>query len=125
MIKEQSINVLGEELQECSTSPMTGFFRDGCCHTNDQDRGLHTVCAIMTDDFLQFSKAAGNDLSTSRPEYNFPGLKAGDRWCLCALRFKEAHKARSAPQVVLESTHVRTLDAVSLEILKLYAADIH
>ncbi len=122
---EASLNVLGEELQLCSEEPKTGFFRDGCCNTDERDRGLHTVCVILTDDFLGFSKARGNDLSTPRPEYNFPGLKAGDQWCLCATRWKEAFDHQVAPRVVLQSTHVRTLDVVSIDELKAYAIDIN
>lgn len=114
-------NVLGGELVPCSTEPMTGFFRNGCCETGPSDLGLHTVCAVVTDAFLRFSRRAGNDLSTPMPEYGFPGLKAGDRWCLCAGRWKEALDAGMAPQVVLESTHEETLAIVPLGVLKDYA----
>lgn len=104
----------------CSKAPMTGFFRNGCCDTNEDDLGLHTVCAIVTEKFLEFSKAKGNDLSTPRPEWGFEGLKPGDRWCLCAARWQEAYEAGMAPQVVLEATHQNTLRVVSLDALKRY-----
>lgn len=100
---------------------MTGFYRNGCCETGPDDLGLHTVCALVDDDFLAFSRSVGNDLSTPRPEYGFPGLKDGDRWCLCAGRWKEAHDAGLAPQVVLEATHEETLAIVTLGVLKDYA----
>jgi len=116
-------NVLGGQLETCSTDPMTGYFRDGCCNTDVTDGGTHTVCAIMTDAFLEFSKMRGNDLSTPRPEYQFPGLKAGDRWCLCAVRWKEAFVAGKAPKVVLEATHAETLGYVKLSDLESYAID--
>jgi uncharacterized protein (DUF2237 family) len=115
-------NVLGGELVPCSTRPLTGFFRNGCCETGPEDLGLHTVCAVMTAEFLAFSKAAGNDLSTPVPDY-FPGLKPGDRWCLCAPRWKEALDAGMAPHVVLESTHEETLAIVPLGVLKDYAVE--
>ena len=114
-------NVLGTQLKTCSTEPMTGFFRDGCCNTSDEDLGVHTVCAEMTEDFLHFSKEAGNDLSTSRPEFGFIGLKPGDRWCLCAARWAEAAEAGKAPRVVLESTHERTLETLPLSLLQQHA----
>jgi len=117
-------NVLGTDLQECSSSPETGFYRDGSCRTDEQDRGLHTVCAIVNNEFLQYSKSAGNDLITPMPQFNFPGLKAGDRWCLCASRWKEAHLAGAAPQIALEATHAKTLDIIDLDTLVLYAVDI-
>jgi uncharacterized protein (DUF2237 family) len=119
---EPSLNVLGTRLEPCSTAPLTGFFRNGCCDTGPMDRGLHTVCAIMTEEFLALSKYLGNDLSTPRPEFNFAGLKAGDRWCLCAARFLQAHEEGGAPLVILAATHRRTLDIVPMEILALYAA---
>ena len=115
-------NVLGRELQPCSTDPMSGFFRDGHCNTCAEDAGSHTVCAVMTAEFLAFSKAAGNDLSTPRPEFAFPGLKPGDRWCLCAPRWKEALDAGMAPQLVLEACHEETLAIVPLGVLKDFAA---
>jgi len=114
-------NVLGTELKTCSTDPITGFFRDGCCNTSDDDHGVHTVCAEVTEEFLFFSKEAGNDLSTPRPEFGFSGLKPGDRWCLCAARWAEAAEAGKAPRVVLESTHERTLEIVSLSHLQQHA----
>jgi len=114
-------NVLGGELKSCSTEPMTGFFRNGCCETGAQDFGMHTVCAVMTADFLAYSKRAGNDLSTPHPEYGFQGLSPGDRWCLCAPRWKEALDAGAAPKLVLEATHEETLAIVPLGVLKDYA----
>lgn len=116
-----SLNVLGQPLKPCSTEPLTGFYRDACCNTGREDRGLHTVCVVMTNAFLRFSRERGNDLSTPMPEYGFPGLKAGDRWCLCAARWQEALEADAAPQVVLESTHQATLLVVSGEDLKRHA----
>jgi len=110
-------NVMGTVLQSCSTDPMTGFYRDGSCNTGPEDRGTHTVCAVMTDAFLSFTRSRGNDLSTPRPEYNFPGLEAGDRWCLCASRWKEAADADVAPPVVLEATHEKTLEIVAKDRL--------
>jgi len=114
-------NIFGEPLITCSTNPMTGYFRNGCCHTDETDRGTHTVCAIMTDEFLTFSKSVGNDLSTPRPEWQFPGLKAGDRWCLCALRFKEAYENNCAPFIVLEATNEKTLEFIDMDVLVEYA----
>jgi len=115
-------NVLGGVLQPCSTKPMTGFFRDGCCRTGRGDVGVHVVCAQVTEDFLAYSKARGNDLSTPRPEFDFPGLKAGDCWCLCASRWKDALDAGMAPPVVLESTHEAALEFLDLEDLQAHAA---
>ncbi|MCU0708278.1 MAG: DUF2237 domain-containing protein [Pirellula sp.] len=114
-------NVLGTVLQSCSVDPMTGFFRDGCCRSGAEDLGLHLVCAQVTDNFLEFSKRRGNDLITPVPEFHFPGLKAGDRWCLCVLRWREALEAGVAPPVVLEATHVSTLEFVDLEDLQAHA----
>jgi len=111
-------NVLGGELQVCSTDPLTGFTRTGCCETDGQDTGVHTVCAQVTEEFLAYSAEQGNDLSTPRPELGFAGLRAGDRWCLCADRWAEAHAAGVAPPVVLDATHVRTLDWVDLADLQ-------
>ena len=122
-MKETSTNVLGEPLALCSTQPVTGFFRNGCCDTGPADRGLHTVCAVMTAEFLALSKYLGNDLSTPRPEFGFVGLNPGDRWCLCATRFLQAHEEGAAPKVNLAATHARTLDIVALDILRSYAAD--
>ena len=118
-----ALNVLGQPLQSCSFDPMTGWFRDGCCRTDEHDRGRHTVCAVMTDEFLEFSSSRGNDLSTPQPAYGFPGLKAGDRWCLCASRWREAWEAGKAPRVVLLSTHHRTLQIVPIEALMAHATD--
>lgn len=115
---DASVNVLGEELKPCSLDPVTGFLRNGCCDTCDQDHGSHTVCAIMTAEFLAFSKSSGNDLSTPRPEFGFDGLKPGDQWCLCASRFLEAYEAGRAPRVHLASTHRRALDIVPMEALR-------
>lgn len=119
-----SVNVLGGALAPCSTAPMTGFFRNGCCDTGPMDRGVHTVCAVMTDEFLALSKYLGNDLSTPRPEFGFAGLKAGDSWCLCAARFLQAHDEGAAPQVRLAATHQRSLDIVPLDVLRSYAVDV-
>jgi len=118
---EESLNVLGERLKPCSFDPRTGFYRDGCCNTGPEDRGRHTVCVRMTAEFLAFSKARGNDLSTPRPEFGFPGLKAGDRWCLCVDRWKEAWAAGMAPRVILASTHISALQTVPLEVLRAHA----
>lgn len=115
---EPSLNVLGQTLAPCSTDPVTGFFRNGCCDTGPADRGSHTVCAVMTAEFLALSKYLGNDLSTPRPEWGFAGLKPGDRWCLCASRFLQAHEEGAAPQVHLAATHARALDIVPLEVLQ-------
>ena len=122
-MKEDSINVLGGKLQPCSTRPMTGYWRNGCCDTGPEDRGLHTVCAVMTAEFLALSKYLGNDLTTPRPEFAFPGLKPGDRWCLVAARFLQAHEEGAAPRVHLAATHIRTLDVVPLDVLQSYAAE--
>ena len=114
-------NVLGGDLQSCGTEPMTGFYRDGCCHTGAEDAGMHTVCAEMTEDFLRFSKQRGNDLSTPNPRFDFPGLRDGDRWCLCVLRWKEAYEAGRAPLVNLLATHISALEFIDLDVLKEYA----
>ena len=118
---DDSENVLGEPLKPCSFDPMTGFFRDGCCNTGPDDQGRHTVCVRMTAEFLAFSGAMGNDLSTPRPEYGFHGLSPGDRWCLCAARWKEAWEAGMAPQVILASTHRSVLEIVPLAVLREHA----
>ncbi|MGR3322886.1 MAG: DUF2237 family protein [Pseudooceanicola sp.] len=123
MKMDQSINALGTKLAPCSTVPLTGFFRDGHCNTCAEDAGSHTVCAVMTAEFLAYSKYVGNDLSTPRPEFGFAGLKPGDRWCLCAGRFLQAHDEGCAPQVHLAATHARALEIVPLEILRQHAAD--
>jgi len=117
-------NVLGERLEICSISPMTGFFRDGCCDPSLEDVGSHTVCVLMTAAFLEFSKSRGNDLSTPVPEFGFPGLKPGDRWCLCAPRWQEALEAGNAPRVVLRATHEGALNYCSLADLKRFAVDL-
>ncbi len=122
-MQEASVNVLGGTLDTCSTRPMTGFYRNGCCDTGTADHGIHTVCAVMTAEFLALSKYLGNDLSTPRPEYGFAGLKPGDRWCLCAARFLQAHDEGAAPEVNLSATHKRTLDIVPLEVLQRYAVE--
>jgi uncharacterized protein len=122
--QEPSRNVFGGPLEICSLKPTTGFFRNGCCDTGPQDFGSHTVCVIMTDAFLEFSKARGNDLSTPLPEFGFPGLKAGDRWCLCAPRWQEALEAGQAPRVVLQATHAGALKHCELADLKRYAVDL-
>ena len=122
---DASVNVFGEEITSCSDRPKTGFFRDGCCNTSDDDVGSHTVCVEVTKDFLEFSRFKGNDLSTPRPEFQFPGLKPGDRWCLCAARWLEAQKQGMAPRVVLRGTHERALEVVSLELLKKFAVDLN
>lgn len=117
MKASEAKNVLGTRLLTCSTAPLTGFFRDGCCHTDSSDRGTHTVCAVMTPGFLEFSRQQGNDLITPRPEFNFPGLKSGDRWCLCATRWLEAEQAGFAPRVVMAATHEKTLEIIDIETL--------
>ena len=117
--KDPSVNVLDEPLEPCSTEPMTGFFRDGSCNTCDADGGSHTVCAVVTEEFLAFSKYVGNDLST--PRAGFPGLKGGDRWCLCASRFLQAHDEGVAPRIHLAATHRRALEVVPIEILREHA----
>ncbi len=122
---DPSLNVLGGKLKPCSTSPMTGFFRDGCCNTGATDTGKHTVCCQVTKEFLAFSKYLGNDLSTPRPEYGFVGLQEGDRWCLCVDRWLQAHLEYAAPNVILESTHMNALDTVPLEIFMQKALDIN
>lgn len=117
----QAQNVLGTDLEICCTAPMTGFYRDGSCRTGGGDMGAHVVCAQMTDEFLRFTQSRGNDLSTPMPAFSFPGLKPGDRWCLCASRWKEALDAGAAPPVILESTHISALEYVSLNELKQHA----
>ncbi len=119
-----SRNVLGGRLESCSLKPMTGFFRNGCCDTSPEDVGSHTVCAVMTDEFLKFSKSRGNDLSTPMPDFGFPGLTSGDRWCLCAPRWQEAFEAGQAPRVVLRATHEGALRYCSLADLKRHAVDL-
>ena len=123
--EEFARSVLGEPLQSCSQSPTTGFYRDGCCNTGPEDRGVHTVCAVRTEEFLDFTKARGNHLSTPAPAFGFPGLKPGDRWCLCAARCREAFVAGQAPKVALNATHEVTLEIVPFEALKKHAIDLN
>jgi uncharacterized protein (DUF2237 family) len=123
MEPEDAINVLGGPLEECSTDPMTGFFRDGHCNTCAADQGSHTVCAVMTAEFLAYSKYVGNDLSTPVPQFRFPGLKPGDHWCLCASRFLQAHDEGCAPKVNLGATHKRALDIVPMRVLEEHKVD--
>lgn len=125
MKMEDSLNVFGDPLLPCSTNPLTGFFRDGCCNTNEQDVGSHTVCVEVSEEFLNFSRARGNDLSTPMEEFGFPGLEPGDRWCLCAARWLEAQKHDMAPRVYLQRTHVKALEIVPLTVLRRYAADLN
>ena len=119
------LNVLGGPLLTCSEQPVTGFFRDGCCNTSEEDLGSHTVCVVLTAAFLEFSKAAGNDLSTPHPEFGFPGLQPGQRWCLCAARWLQAYEAGKAPQVALNATNQAALEIVPLAALKQHAIDLH
>ncbi len=121
---EDSVNVLGGPLQLCCSDPETGFYRDGYCNTSEEDRGSHTVCVEVTAEFLEFSRSRGNDLSTPIPEYGFPGLQEGDRWCLCAQRWQEALEAGKAPMIKLASSHYKALEHVDLEDLKKYALDL-
>lgn len=122
---DESINVVGEPLKPCSIDPITGFYRDGCCNTGPDDKGRHTVCIEVTEDFLGFSKMRGNDLSTPRPEFGFVGLNPGDRWCLCADRWAEADAYGKAPYVVLQSTHINTLEIIPFAILRAKALDVN
>ena len=122
--RRPSRNVLGEPLESCSIDPATGFFRNGCCDTSAEDVGSHTVCAVMTAEFLAFSKARGNDLSTPMPQWGFPGLKPGDRWCLCAPRWQEAFAAGQAPRIVLRASHEGALEFCTLADLKRFAVDL-
>lgn len=124
-MKDEAINVLGGALEACGGDPLTGFFRDGCCNTGPEDQGSHTVCAEMTAEFLDFSRRAGNDLSTPRPEFGFPGLVPGDRWCLCAARWQQARDAGVAPPVRLAATHEKALDLIAPEVLFEHALDRH
>ncbi|MEE8094019.1 MAG: DUF2237 domain-containing protein [Gammaproteobacteria bacterium] len=119
------VNVFGDSLDTCNESPMSGFFRDGCCNTSDDDLGSHTVCVEVTREFLEFSRFKGNDLSTPRPEHGFAGLRPGDRWCLCAARWLEAYESQMAPRVALQGTHQRALEIVPLEILREFAVDLN
>ena len=121
---QRQLNVFGEPLATCSDTPKTGWYRSGCCETDPTDHGSHTVCALMTAEFLDFSRSRGNDLSTPRPEFGFPGLRPGDRWCLCAARWQEAFLAGCAPRVNLRATHQRALDVVALVDVKAHAIDL-
>ena len=125
MKQDDSINALGEPLQTCSNAPVTGFYRDGCCNTGPDDKGLHTVCIEATAAFLAFSKMRGNDLSTPRPEFGFAGLKPGDRWRLCAERWAEADAHEAAPYVILQSTHIKTLEIIPFAVLRTKALDLN
>ena len=122
---DESLNVFGETLLPCSEDPVTGFFRDGCCNTNDDDIGSHTVCIEVTTAFLEYSRFNGNDLSTPVPEFGFPGLTQGDRWCLCAQRWLEAYHQNMAPRVHLMRTHQKALDIIPIELLKEFAIDLN
>ncbi|MGB0505459.1 MAG: DUF2237 family protein [Pikeienuella sp.] len=121
----ESVNVFGERLKPCSMDPITGFYRNGCCDTSGQDHGSHTICVVLTEKFLAFSKSVGNDLSTPRPEHGFAGLKPGDQWCLCASRWAQAMEADAAPKVRLSSTHKRALEVVSMDDLRAHSADLN
>jgi|TARA_B110000438_G_C15815912_1_gene651929 uncharacterized protein (DUF2237 family) len=123
-MKEDQLNIFGEKIEECSCSPVTGFFRTGCCETSGADKGSHTVCTVLTDDFLNYSFKKGNDLITPVPEFNFPGLKAGNKWCLCAPRWQEALVGGFAPKVLLASTNIKSLEYIDLEDLKKFALDL-
>ncbi len=123
-MSDKQLNVFDEVIEVCCTNPITGFYRDGFCHTDEIDRGMHVVCAKVTNDFLNFSKSRGNDLSTPRPDLNFPGLKEGDSWCLCAERWKEAHNNNCAPPIFLKKTNKKTLKIIDLDILKDFALDL-
>ena len=124
MSEEDQLNIFNEPLEACSFDPVTGFFRSGCCETSKQDTGSHTVCAIMTEEFLKFSKSKGNDLSTPVPAFDFPGLNSGDRWCLCAARWLEAYEAGSAPSIIARATHRRALEIIPMEAMKEFSLDI-
>ena len=124
MSEEDQLNIFNEPLEACSFDPVTGFFRSGCCETSELDTGSHTVCAIMTEEFLKFSKSKGNDLSTPVPAFDFPGLNSGDRWCLCAARWHEAYEAGSAPSIIARATHRRALEIIPMEVMKEFSLDI-
>ena len=124
MSEEDQLNIFNEPLEACSFDPVTGFFRSGCCETSEQDTGSHTVCAIMTEEFLKFSKSKGNDLSTPVPAFDFPGLNSGDRWCLCAARWLEAFEEGSAPSIIARATHRRALEIIPMEAMKEFSLDI-
>ena len=120
----QQFNIFDEPLDECCSNPITGFYRDGFCHTDDLDRGIHVVCAEMSEEFLNFSKSRGNDLSTPRAEYNFPGLKSGDHWCICAERWKEAYDCGKAPKLFIKKSNKKALTIIKIEILKKFSLDL-
>jgi uncharacterized protein len=122
---DESLNVFGEKLESCSEEPLTGFYRDGCCNTSDADYGQHTVCVQVSQAFLEYSRFRGNDLTTPVKEFGFPGLKPGDRWCLCAQRWLEAYEHDMAPKIHLAATHQRATEVIPLEVLKEYAADLN
>ncbi|MEC9313785.1 MAG: DUF2237 domain-containing protein [Pseudomonadota bacterium] len=122
---DESLNVFGEPLQTCSEEPLTGFYRDGCCNTSDADYGQHTVCVQVNQAFLEYSRFRGNDLTTPMEEFGFPGLKEGDRWCLCAVRWLEAYEHNMAPRVYLAGTHQRATEIIPLDLLKEFAADLN
>jgi uncharacterized protein len=122
---DDKVNVFGERIEVCSDDPLTGFYRDGCCNTGARDVGSHTVCVEVTQEFLEFSRFRGNDLSTPTPEFEFPGLEPGDRWCLCAARWLEAHEAGMAPRVILRSTHAKAVEIVPLALLRRFAIDLN
>ncbi|WP_218153329.1 DUF2237 family protein [Methylophaga sulfidovorans] len=122
---DESLNVFGEKLESCSEDPLTGFYRDGCCNTSDVDYGQHTVCVQVSQAFLEYSRFRGNDLTTPVKEFGFPGLKPGDRWCLCAQRWLEAYEHDMAPKIHLAATHQRATEVIPLEVLKEYAADLN
>ena len=124
MSEEDQLNIFNEPLEACGFDPVTGFFRSGCCETSVLDKGSHTVCAIMTEEFLKFSKSKGNDLSTPIPAFDFPGLNSGDRWCLCAARWLEAYEASSAPSIIARATHRRALEIIPMEAMKEFSLDI-
>ena len=124
MSEEEQFNIFNEPLEACSFDPVTGFFRSGCCETSEQDTGSHTVCAIMTEEFLKFSKSKGNDLSSPVPAFDFPGLNPGDRWCLCAARWLEAYEEGSAPSIIARATHRRALEIIPMEAMKEFSLDI-
>ena len=124
MTEKNQLNIFDEQLEECSCDPLTGFFRSGCCETSEHDLGSHTVCALMTKEFLEFSFKKGNDLISAVPQFDFPGLKPGDKWCLCANRWLEAYEAKSAPLILAKATHKRALEIISMEQIKEYAIDI-
>ena len=124
-MKQAAKNIFGEALAPCSTDPMTGFYRDGCCDTGPEDVGSHTVCVALTEEFLTFTASVGNDLSTPRPEYGFPGLKEGDKWCLCASRWLQAHEAGCAPRVHVQSTNEAALRIIPMDVLTSMAVDLN